>query len=181
MSVSNIDKTFANISRLTSQKDWPMWSHRVLQAAKVICNLYLANTGGDPPQSINTTLLNVLTGRIDDNILVHYLNVNDPKELLTKLKDHFDPKTSVTDANEVYQLFQLHCPIYNLDKLLDDATDLFARICMKELDVSQYVFYAAVMGIIPPAYQHVCQTYESAVHHNTAPGDKPDYHPETLI
>jgi hypothetical protein len=181
MSVSDIDKTFANISRLTSQKDWPMWAHHVTQAAKVIRNLYFANTGSESPQSINTTLLNALTGRIDNNILVHYLNVNEPEERLTKLKDRFNPKTSVTDANEVYQLFQLRCPIYDLDKLIDGATDLFAHICMKELDISQYVFSAAVMGIIPPAYQHVCQTYESAVRHNTAPGDKPDYHPKTLI
>ena len=79
------------------------------------------------------------------------------------LKDRFDPSTSVTDANELYQLFQLCYPVWELNILLDNASNFWRRITEKKMNVPDSIFYSAVMGMIPPAYQHVCTTYKSTV------------------
>lgn len=152
MTISDVNKNFDNISNLTGPKDWTMWKYRVNKGLEVVKDFYKANTGAAPPNEVQSTCLNAITGKMDDTILVHYLDVTDAFELMTKLNERFDPKTTVTDANELYQLFHLRRPIYELDKLLDDATDLYARIKLKKMNVSDDVFYSAIMGIIPPAY-----------------------------
>lgn len=181
MTISDVNKNFDNISRLTGPKDWTMWKYRVTKGLEVVKDFFQANTGAPPPNEVQSACLNAITGKMDDTILVHYLNVTDAFELMTKLNERFNPKTTVTDANELYQLFHLRRPIYELDKLLDDASDLYARITAKNMNVSDDVFYSAIMGIILPAYHHVRTTYESTVRATTPAGQTPVFKPDALV
>ena len=100
---------------------------------------------------------------------------------MDQLKLRFDPSTTVTDANELYQLFHLRRHIWELDKLLDDASALWRRILERKLDVSRTVYYFALMGIIPPQYERMHTTYETTVCAATAEGKTPVYDPGALI
>jgi hypothetical protein len=82
---------------------------------------------------------------------------------MDKLKELFDPKTTVSDANEIFQLFHLHCPVYEMDKLLDDATNLVSKLLAKGVNIPDHIFYSAIVGIIPPAYAHTRAAYEAGV------------------
>ncbi|KAF5337515.1 hypothetical protein D9758_016986 [Tetrapyrgos nigripes] len=104
--------------------------------------------------------LTVLTGsenwkmwqKNDDKIMIHYIEESDAIELIKKLKQRFDPSSTVQESNKLWKLFNLRKPVWEFDKLLDEAQDLWASIKKRDIDVSDQVFYSALVGIIPPHY-----------------------------
>ncbi|KAF5341332.1 hypothetical protein D9758_016166 [Tetrapyrgos nigripes] len=117
--------------------------------------------------------LTVLTG--SENWKMWYFHVNSALQFksLTKL----------------WKLFNLRKPVWEFDKLLNEAQDLWASIKKRDIDVSDQVFYSALVGIIPPHYHFVCSSYEATVDAaaatwdatTAAEGEKPVYRAVDLI
>ena len=181
MSISDIEKLFAHAGKLKTADEWPMWKFRVRNGMNVILSHYQLDSGSDVPADITHATFNSIIGHIDDTVLAHYLNESKPDALMAKLQERFDPQTTVTDSNDLYKLFHLRRPIYELDKLLDKAHDLYGRIVTKGLDILQYIYYSAINGIISPAYHHVRATYKSTIRQRTMEGVLPVFDPNVLM
>ncbi|VDC03696.1 unnamed protein product [Peniophora sp. CBMAI 1063] len=146
----------------------------------VVISQYCKDYIDMPKQTILATF-NTIIRHLDDFILTHYLNESNPDVLMAKLNKHFDPTMSVTESNNLFKLFHLRKPIWELDKLLDKAHDLYGCIVAKGVNVSQYIYYSAIVGIIPPVYTHVRATYKATVWQHTAAGTAPIFDPNVLI
>ncbi|THU90233.1 hypothetical protein K435DRAFT_841555 [Dendrothele bispora CBS 962.96] len=164
-----------------SKDDWKMWKFRVDSAVRVIRNHHFKSSGLPPGGTVRSACLHEITGKIDNKILVHYLNETDALELLDKLAKRFDPTTTVHESNDLWKLFTLRKPVWEFDKLLDEATDMWATIKARDDDVPDKIFYSALVGIIPPQYHHVRTAYEATVKANLDDGKSPVYVPEALI
>ncbi|KAF5334576.1 hypothetical protein D9758_018363 [Tetrapyrgos nigripes] len=169
MPLSDINKAFDSLTVLTGRENWKMWYFRINSALRPV--------------------FNAITGKIDDKIMIHYIEESDAIELIKKLKQRFDPSSTVQESNKLWKLFNLHKPVWKFDKLLDEAQDLWASIKKREIDVSDQVFYSALVGIIPPHYHFVRSSYEATVDAaaatwdatTAAEGEKPVYRAVDLI
>jgi hypothetical protein len=122
-----------------------------------------------------------MAGHILDAVMANYFNESLPHELMDKLKERFDPKTTVSDANKIFQLFHLCRLIYKMDKLLNDATNLVSKLLAKGVNIPNHIFYPAIIGIIPPVYAHTRAAYKAGVQADKARNAKIEYKPLTLI
>jgi hypothetical protein len=181
MSLSDVHKAFSNVGKLTSGDTWPMWKFRVETALNTIIDFHTQRGGRTIPQEISRAVFNVMAGHIADSVMANYLNKSRPEELMCKLKERFDPKTTISDANEIFQLFHLRRPIYEMDKLLDDAVNIVSKLAAKGIELPDVVIYSAIIGIIPPAYNSTRMAYEQVVRANTAAGATFEPKPNTLI
>lgn len=68
-----------------------------------------------------------------------------------------------------------------MDKLLDNASKLVGCLLTKGIDISNHMFYFAIIGIIPLAYAATCASYEAGVRATIAPGTRPVYKLNALI
>ena len=118
---------------------------------------------------------------VDDDIMSHYMTLTSVKALIMGLSKRFDPQTTTTEVNDVHLLFQLRRPIWELDKLLDDAEQYHSRIIAKGISFPDQVFYYAIVGIIPPAYYHMRTAYETSKKARAAEGTKVDFVSSELI
>ncbi|KAI0086833.1 hypothetical protein BDY19DRAFT_894298 [Irpex rosettiformis] len=173
MSLSDISEAFANVGKLTGPDNWPMWKFHVETALSTILNFYLLRGGTTVPSEVTSAVFNIMIGHISDSVMVNYLN--------EKLHERFNPETTMSDMNEIFQLFHLHRPIFEMDKLLDDAQNLYSKLIAKGIDVPSHIFYSAIVGIIPPAYAHTRASYEAGVRATTSVGEKYNYKPTALI
>ena len=107
--------------------------------------------------------------------MANYLNKLQLHLLMDKLKERFDSKSTVSDANEIFQLFHLRCPIFEMNKLLDNATNIVSQLLSKEIDVLNHIFYSAIVSIIPLVYGHTRVSYGAGIHATTPAGHKPVY------
>jgi hypothetical protein len=176
-----ITKAFNSVSVLTGKDNWKMWKFRVDSAAGVIRNQHYKASGLPPGNTVRAAILHEIIGKMDDKILVHYLNENDALELLQKLALRFDPITTVHESNNLWKLFNLRRPVWEFDKLLDEATDLWAIIKTRDDTTPDNIFYKALVGILPPPYHHVRTSYEGTVKGRCAEGQTPVYEAEALI
>jgi hypothetical protein len=181
MLLSDIHKAFSDVGKLTGGDTWPMWKFRVETALDTIIDFHTQRGDCTIPQEISRAVFNVMAGHIADSVMANYLNKSRPEELMRKLKEHFDPKTTISDANEIFQLFHLRCPIYEMDKLLDDAVNIVSKLAAKGIELPDVVIYSAIIGIIPPAYNSTHMTYKQVVRANTAAGTTFEPKPDTLI
>ena len=148
---------------------------------RTIQTFYGTRGGQTVPAEVADAVFNVISGHIADAVMANYLNESRPDRLMDKLRERFDPKTSVSDANEIFQLFHLRRPIFEMDKLLDDTTNIVNRLLAKGIDVPDHIFYSAIIGIIPLAYGHTRASYKTGVHAITNTGQKPVYKSHALI
>jgi hypothetical protein len=158
-----------------------MWKFHLETALKTIIDFHTQRRGCTIPQEISRVVFNVMAGHIADSVMANYLNESRPEELMRKLKERFNPKTTISNANEIFQLFHLRRPIYEIDKLLDDAINIVLKLAAKDIDLSDVVVYSAIIGIIPPAYTSTCMAYEQVVRANTAAGAIFEPKPNALI
>ncbi|KAK1233241.1 hypothetical protein PQX77_003607, partial [Marasmius sp. AFHP31] len=145
MSLSDVNKAFADVGKLTGPDTWPMWKFRVNNAMNTILAYHNLRGGMTVPTEVTRAVFNVVSGHIVDSVMVNYLNEHKPHKLMELLTERFDPKTTVSDANEVYQLFQLRRPIYEMDKLLDDAQNLAGKIIAGGTELPDHIFYSAIV------------------------------------
>ncbi|KAF5337521.1 hypothetical protein D9758_016995 [Tetrapyrgos nigripes] len=154
MPLSNINKAFDSLSVLTGSENWKMCS------------------GLHPGNTVKLACFNTITGKIDDKIMIHYIEESDAIEFIEKLKQRFNPSSTVQESNELWKLFNLCKPVWEFDKLLDEAQDLWASIKKRDIDVSDQVFYSACNCGCG------CTTWDAT----TAPeGEKPVYTAVDLI
>ncbi|KAI0699983.1 hypothetical protein BC835DRAFT_1412341 [Cytidiella melzeri] len=139
----------------------PMWKFRVETALNTILNFYALRGGSTVPREVTGAVFNVMTGQIGDSVVAKYLNELQLHILMEKLREHFDPKTTVSDANKIFQLFHLRRPVYEMEKLLDDALNLVGKLAVKGIDIPLYIFYSAIVGIIPPPYNTTRANYKA--------------------
>ncbi|KAF5374382.1 hypothetical protein D9758_004567 [Tetrapyrgos nigripes] len=189
MPLSDINKAFDSLTVLTGSENWKMWYFRVNNAIRVIRHQHFKSSGLHPGNTVKLACFNAITGKIDDKIMIHYTEESDAIELIEKLKQRFDPSSTVQESNELWKLFNLRKPVWEFDKLLDEAQDLWASIKKRDIDVSDQVFYSALVGIIPPHYHFVRSSYEATVDAaaatwdatTAAEGEKPVYRAVDLI
>ncbi|KAF5346006.1 hypothetical protein D9758_013845 [Tetrapyrgos nigripes] len=189
MPLSDINKAFDSLTVLTGSENWKMWYFRVNNALRVIRHQHFKSSGLHPGNTVKLACFNAITGKIDDKIMIHYIEESDAIELIKKLKQRFDPSSTVQESNELWKLFNLCKPVWEFDKLLDEAQDLWASIKKRDIDVSDQVFYSALVGIIPPHYHFVRSSYEATVDAaaatwdatTAAEGEKPVYRAVDLI
>ncbi|KAF5328459.1 hypothetical protein D9758_018921 [Tetrapyrgos nigripes] len=189
MLLSDINKAFDSLSVLTGSENWKMWYFRANNALQVIRHQHFKSSRLHPGNTVKLACFNAITGKIDDKIMIHYIEESDVIELIEKLKQRFDPSSTVQEPNELWKLFNLRKPVWEFDKLLDEAQDLWASIKKRGIDVSDQVFYSALVGIIPLHYHFVRSSYEATVDAaattwdaTTAPeGEKPVYTAVDLI
>ncbi|KAF5345909.1 hypothetical protein D9758_011402 [Tetrapyrgos nigripes] len=189
MPLSDINKAFDSLTVLTGSENWKMWYFRVNSALRVIRHQHFKSSGLHPGNTVKLACFNAITGKIDDKIMIHYIEESDAIELIKKLKQRFDPSSTVQESNELWKLFNLCKPVWEFDKLLDEAQDLWASIKKRDIDVSDQVFYSALVGIIPPHYHFVRSSYEATVDAaaatwdatTAAEGEKPVYTAVDLI
>ena len=180
-SLSDIVKLFDGVPTLTKQAEWNMWSFRVKNALKIISPSWALPAETNPiPQGTQQIVFHKIASCISDQHMVHYTDVTTIGGLMDGLAKRFDPQTSTTEANNVHALFQLRKPVYQLDKLLDEAEQLHSRIIAQKISFPKQVYYYAIVGIIPPAYYHVRTAYEART--TAAAGDKKaEFDPDALI
>ena len=89
-----------------------------------------------------------MAGSIANSVMANYLNESKPHILIDKLRECFDPKATINDANDIFQLFHLCRHVWEMDKLLDDAQNIVSRLTTKDIDLADNVFYSAIVGII---------------------------------
>jgi hypothetical protein len=181
MSLSDVHKAFSDVGKLTGGDTWPMWKFCVETALDTIIDFHTQRGGRTIPQEISHAVFNVMAGHIADSVMANYLNESRPEELMRKLKERFNPKTTISDANEIFQLFHLCRPIYEMDKLLDDAVNIVSKLAAKGIELPDVVIYSAIIGIIPPAYNSTRMAYEQVVRANTTPGATFEPKPDALI
>ncbi|KAF5343860.1 hypothetical protein D9758_015894 [Tetrapyrgos nigripes] len=189
MPLSDINKAFDSLTVLTGSENWKMWYFHANNAIWVIRHQHFKSSGLHPGNTVKLACFNAITGKIDDKIMIHYTEESDAIELIEKLKQRFDPSSTVQESNELWKLFNLRKPVWEFDKLLDEAQDLWASIKKRDIDVSDQVFYSALVGIIPPHYHFVCSSYEATVDAaaatwdatTAAEGEKPVYRAVDLI
>jgi hypothetical protein len=181
MSLSDVHKAFSDVGKLTGGDTWPMWKFRIETTLDTIIDFYTQRGGRTIPQEISRAVFNVMAGHIVDSVMANYLNESRPEELMRKLKERFDPKTTISDANEIFQLFHLRRPIYEMDKLLDDAVNIVSKLAAKGIQLPDIVVYSAIIGTIPPAYNSTRMAYEQVVRANTTAGAKFEPKPNALI
>jgi hypothetical protein len=181
MLLSDVHKAFSDVGKLTGKDTWPMWKFRVETALDTIIDFHMQHGGRTIPQEISHAVFNVMAGHIADSVMANYLNESRPEELIRKLKERFDPKTTISDANEIFQLFHLCRPIYEMDKLLDDAVNIVSKLAAKGIELPDIVIYSAIIGIIPPVYNSTRMAYEQVVCANTAAGATFEPKPDALI
>ena len=182
VSVADITKLFAPIDKLSKQSDWAMWSFRTKTALALVSPDWAKPKETNPlPDNVQHVLFHTVTSRIDNDVMVHYLNVANVGELIDGLSNRFDPQTSTTEANEVHALFHLQKPVHQMDKLLDEAERLHARIIAKNISFSPEVYYHAIVGIVPPQYYHVRSAYEARVTAQAKEGEVVKFDPNVLI
>ncbi|KAI0336920.1 hypothetical protein BDW22DRAFT_1340843, partial [Trametopsis cervina] len=181
MSLSDVNKAFADVGKLTGPDTWPMWKFRTETAMQTIMDFYSLRAGQSVPGEITRSVFNVITGHIADNVMANYMTEKVPHVLMSKLRERFDPKTTVSDANEIFSLFHLRRPIFEMDKLLDDATNIVSRLLAKGIDIPDHIFYSAIIGIIPPAYAQTRASYEAGVRSITPRGQQIVFKPHALI
>jgi hypothetical protein len=140
-----------------------MWKFCVETAFNTILDFYSIRGGRTVPPEIQCAVFNIMAGHILDAVMANYFNESLPHELMDKLKECFNPKTTVLDANKIFQLFHLRCRIYKMDKLLDDATNLVSKLLAKGVNISDHIFYSAIVSIISPAYAHIWAAYKAGV------------------
>ncbi|KAF5332957.1 hypothetical protein D9758_016428 [Tetrapyrgos nigripes] len=183
MLLSNINKAFDSLTVLTGRY------FRVNSALRVIRHQHFKSSGLHPGNTVKLACFNAITGKIDDKIMIHYIEESDAIELIKKLKQRFDPSSTVQESNELWKLFNLCKPVWEFDKLLDEAQDLWASIKKRDIDVLDQVFYSALVGIIPPHYHFVRSSYKATVDAaaatwdatTAAEGEKPVYIAVDLI
>ncbi|KAF5362721.1 hypothetical protein D9758_011699 [Tetrapyrgos nigripes] len=186
MPLSDINKAFDSLTVLTGSENWYF---RVNSTLRVIRHQHFKSSGLHPGNTVKLACFNPITGKIDDKIMIHYIEESDAIELIKKLKQRFDPSSTVQESNELWKLFNLHKTVWEFDKLLDEAQDLWASIKKRDIDVSDQVFYSALVGIIPPHYHFVRSSYEATVDAaaatwdatTAAEGEKPVYTAVDLI
>jgi hypothetical protein len=181
MLLSDIHKAFSDVGKLTGGDTWLMWKFHVETALDTIIDFHTQRRGRTISQEISRAVFNVMAGHIADSVMANYLNESRPEELMRKLKERLDPKTTISDANEIFQLFHLHRPIYEMDKLLDDAVNIVSKLAAKGIELPDVVIYSAIIGIIPPAYNSTCMAYKQVVRANTAAGATFEPKPDALI
>ncbi|KAF5334108.1 hypothetical protein D9758_016083 [Tetrapyrgos nigripes] len=189
MPLSDINKAFDSLTVLTGSENWKMWYFHVNSALQVIRHQHFKSSRLHPGNTVKLACFNAITGKIDDKIMIHYIEESDAIELIKKLKQRFDPSSTVQESNELWKLFNLRKPVWEFDKLLDKAQDLWASIKKRDIDVSDQVFYSALVGIIPPHYHFVRSSYEATVDAaaatwdatTAAEGEKPVYTAVDLI
>jgi hypothetical protein len=181
MSLSDVHKAFSDVGKLTGRDTWPMWKFRVETALDTIIDFHTQCRGRTIPQEISRAVFNVMAGHIADSVMANYLNESRPEELMCKLKERFDPKTTISDVNEIFQLFHLQRPIYEMDKLLDDAINIVSKLAAKGIELSDVIIYSAIIGIIPLAYNSTRMAYEQVVRANTTAGATFEPKPDALI
>ncbi|KAF5329906.1 hypothetical protein D9758_018258 [Tetrapyrgos nigripes] len=189
MPLSDINKAFDSLTVLTGSENWKMWYFHINNAIRVIRHQHFKSSGLHPGNTVKLACFNAITGKIDDKIMIHYIEELDAIELINKLKQCFDPSSTVQESNELWKLFNLRKPVWEFDKLLDEAQDLWASIKKRDIDVSDQVFYSALVGIIPPHYHFVRSSYEATVDAaaatwdatTAAEGEKPVYRAVDLI
>ncbi|KAF5342989.1 hypothetical protein D9758_013668 [Tetrapyrgos nigripes] len=136
MPLSDINKAFDSLTVLTGSENWKMWYFRVNNAIRVIRHQHFKSSGLHPGNTVKLACFNAITGKIDDKIMIHYIEESDAIELIEKLKQRFDPSSTVQESNELWKLFNLRKPVWEFDKLLDEAQDLWASIKKRDIDVS---------------------------------------------
>ncbi|KAF5329913.1 hypothetical protein D9758_018250 [Tetrapyrgos nigripes] len=159
-------KLFDSLTVLTGSENWKMWYFHINNAIRVIRHQHFKSSGLHPGNTVKLACFNAITGKIDDKIMIHYIEELDAIELINKLKQFWE-----------------------FDKLLDEAQDLWASIKKRDIDVSDQVFYSALVGIIPPHYHFVRSSYEATVDAaaatwdatTAAEGEKPVYRAVDLI
>ncbi|KAF5368440.1 hypothetical protein D9758_002403 [Tetrapyrgos nigripes] len=124
MPLSDINKAFDSLTVLTGSENWKMWYFRVNSALRVIRHQHFKSSGLHPGNTVKLACFNAITGKIDDKIMIHYIEESDVIELIKKLKQCFDPSSTVQESNELWKLFNLCKPVWEFDKLLDEAQDL---------------------------------------------------------
>ena len=142
LSLSDVNKAFADVGKLTGPETWPMWKFRVETALQTIVDFYASRAHRTVPNEVTRAVFNVMTCHIGDTVMANYMNENMPHVRMEKLRERFDPKTTVADANEIFQLFHLRRPVHEMDKLLDDAQNLYSRIVAKGVVVPSHIFYS---------------------------------------
>ena len=181
MSLADISKAFDGVGKLTGADTWPMWKFRVETALDTILQFYSMRGGTTAPRKVTRGVFNVMTAHIADSVMANYLNESKPHVLMDKLKERFDPKTTMNDANDIFQLFHLRRHVWKMDKLLDDAQNIVSRLAAKGTPLADNVFYSAIVGIIPPAYAHTRAAYEAGVRASTSLSGPVEYKPHALI
>ena len=99
LSLSDVNKAFADVGKLTGPETWPMWKFRVETALQTIVDFYASRANRTVPNEVTRAVFNVMTGHIGDTVMANYMNENMPHVLMEKLRERFDPKTTVADAN----------------------------------------------------------------------------------
>lgn len=62
MLLSEINKAFADVGKLTSPDSWPMWRFRIDTAMSTILNFYTLRAGLTVPQEVQQAVFNVISG-----------------------------------------------------------------------------------------------------------------------
>lgn len=101
MSLSDVSKVFADVGKLTGPDLRPMWQFRCDSAMSTIISFYQLCGGLTVPSEVTRVVFNVVAGHIADSVMANYLNESQPHELMDKLCERFDSKTTVSDANEI--------------------------------------------------------------------------------
>lgn len=95
MSLLDIHKAFTDVGKLTGPDTWPMWKFRVNTALQTVIDWYQFRGGLTVPSEVGRAVFNVMAGHIVDSVMANYLNKSKPHVLMDKLRECFDPKTTI--------------------------------------------------------------------------------------
>ena len=87
LSLSDVNKAFADVGKLTGPETWPMWKFRVETALQTIVDFYASRANRTVPNEVTRAVFNVMTGHIGDTVMANYMNENMPHVLMEKLRE----------------------------------------------------------------------------------------------
>jgi hypothetical protein len=164
-SFSDVDRIFSDCDKLTSHRQWQAWSLRVRGALDLFwLNWHDAENAHTtaPSHAVQNMLRYAVVQRVGDYLLPTVTQAGPSvRHVYESLAARFDPQTTTTEANEMQKLFALRRPIWEFDKLLDDAELLYSRIMAKGVTFPDSIYYSALTSIVPPQYSFVRANYES--------------------
>ena len=75
LSLSDVNKAFADVGKLTGPETWPMWKFRVETALQTIVDFYASRANRTVPNEVMRAVFNVMTGHIGDTVMANYMNL----------------------------------------------------------------------------------------------------------
>ena len=143
-----------------------MWTFRVKQQLGIVWpnwDVEGADTAQDAPiLPVQNWLLAQVMGCISNEILLNYKNETSLASLMRGLAERFDPQTTMTESNDIGKLFSLRRPVKEFNSLLDDLEQTHSRILARHDDFPDYIYYAAIVGSLPPYYKQAQLSYEAS-------------------